>query len=78
MSVILMRRPFDSPIAQACSTSETGAREAVFERRRAVRQRLDVIALAGSAAAIVAIALGAPMAGLVIWVATLVPLVVEG
>jgi len=77
MSVIYVRRPFDSPIAKASTARETGAREAVFDHRRALRRRLDVVALAGSAAAIAAIALGAPMAGLAIWVAALVPLIVE-
>ncbi|MFT4065764.1 hypothetical protein [Paraburkholderia sp.] len=77
MSVIFARRPFDSRMSKAFSTREAKTRRAVFERRHLARQRLDIVALAGSAAAIAAIALGAPVAGLAIWVATLAPLVFE-
>jgi hypothetical protein len=77
MSVIFVRRPCDSPIACASAAREVGARGAAFDRRRTVHRRLDIVALAGSAAAITAIALGAPIAGLAIWVAALVPLIVE-
>jgi len=77
MSITYPQRSLDSHTYSSAGICEVGPRHISFNCRRLVRARLHVIALLGAAAAMTSIAIGEPVIGLAVCIATLAPLVWE-
>ena len=77
MSITYSQRSLDSHTYSSPEIHEVGPRHISFNCRRLVRMRLHIVALLGAAAAMTSIAIGEPVIGLAVGIATLAPLVWE-